>query len=113
MGSYETSFEMQIRIHFHVPDKVKQLFIDSDWKNHFWTFDDLQELAEHISRQIHYETEILIKTGDDRKWAKDLEGFGQFIRDQGTYTLVCSDSGIPLISAKYETELEPTWTYSI
>lgn len=78
MRKFRTFFEMEIDVEFDNPEKAEAFFIDGDWKKSFWTFDDLDEVAESIANSFHWENDHWDK--DYKKTAKFLEGYGNFIR---------------------------------
>ncbi|MBD1559523.1 hypothetical protein HC752_21505 [Vibrio sp. S9_S30] len=74
MTTLRTTFEFQIDVNFIEKDKAEAMFIESDWKDVFYTFIDLDEVAEHLALNFHQY---------DEKWEKGeywkhIEGFGSY-----------------------------------
>lgn len=46
---FETDLTQQITVDFSAPAKATAFFIDGDWKESFYTFSDLEAVAEHLA----------------------------------------------------------------
>jgi hypothetical protein len=86
MSNYRVDIEGKVIISFDDPVKAKRYFLESDWKDYFYTFHDLSEVAQHIAGHfIEPRTRIFI------------EGFGEAYRPRYksgfNYVIENDDSG--------------------
>lgn len=103
MKKFRTTMELEIDVYFSEPEKATDFFTNSDWKNYFFKYEKLSEVAQHIA-EVFERTPELWK---ENKFAKHLEGFGYFISNSdGTWST--EQSGFGLIQIGYEMELETT-----
>jgi len=108
-----TSFEMEIDVNFMNEEQSLNHFIKGDWKDSFYTFNDLDELAEHISYAFHITSDEFRKRDGKHIFVKFIEGFGDFIRQEnGSYELSEEPDEGGKIIVNYEMTLEPTGTYA-
>ena len=77
MTKFSSNLEIIIDVDFKEPDKAESIFIDSDWKDTFFRFFDLEDIADHLSLNFHKAEIFLI----DGKRLKMVDGFGSFIYD--------------------------------
>ena len=109
-----TSFEMEIDVSFLDEESSFKHFIESDWKESFYTFDNLDDVAEHISYAFHIANNEFQKIDGKYAFVKFIEGFGDFIQqDNGHYKLTEKFDGGGDITVNYEMELEPAGTFHI
>ncbi len=114
MSKIRTSFEMEIDIDFLDEKSSFKHFIEGDWKESFYTFEDLNEVAEHISHNFHIANSELKKVNDEYRWVKFIEGFGEFVeQDNGAFKLTEELNGGGDITVNYEMELEPMGTFAL
>ena len=111
MTKYRTDFEMQIDVEFVEPEKAKAFFIDGDWKESFWSFDDLDEVAESISRLFFYEVEHWNR--EQKAFVRFLEGYGYFVRQGDVYISSKEYAEAGEIRIREELELTESGTYSV
>jgi hypothetical protein len=79
------TLEQEMKVEFTEPEKAKAFFIDGDWKNSFYTFKNLEDLAESLMLNTkdkllfreHWHEDKEIKSG-----AK-VEGFPVFYSQVG------------------------------
>lgn len=73
MKAFLVNLQTEPVIIFHDPKKAQAFFIDDDtegsWRRYFWSYDDLDELADNLAKLFFYEKDTL---GDPF-----IEGFGQ------------------------------------
>lgn len=98
------SFEMELDITFSDPKKAEEFFIHGDWKDSFWTVDDLEELTESLAMAFHVQPEDYSK--EHGGFVRSVEGFGIFVLDKDNSRRWVSSSieGIEIV-AEYEQEL--------
>ncbi|WP_341496395.1 hypothetical protein WAX88_16220 [Photobacterium damselae subsp. damselae] len=106
-----STFEMEIDVDFKDPEKAKAYFIESeDWKNAFYSLEDLKELAAHLALNFHIQIEGW--SAQKLTSSKFVEGFGEFVAfNDGTWRLTdewTGDSGEIFI--EYESNLEDTYS---
>ncbi|WP_321532296.1 hypothetical protein [uncultured Desulfuromonas sp.] len=101
---YCASFEMEIDVTFSDPKKAEEFFIHGDWKDSFWTIDDLEELTESLAMAFHVQPEDYSK--EHCGFVRSVEGFGIFVLDKDNSRRWVSSSieGIEIV-AEYEEEL--------
>jgi hypothetical protein len=63
--TFEVDLKMNIRVQFTDEAKIKEFFIDGDWKEHFQTFHEVSEVAQHLAYCFGHEMH-------------NPEGFGNF-----------------------------------
>ncbi len=61
MAKRRTSFEMEIDVNFLNQERSFKHFIEGDWKESFFTFDDLDEVAKHLAYCFHIESSKMKK----------------------------------------------------
>ena len=112
MTKFRTEFDMQIDVQFVDPEKSKAFFIDGDWKNSFWEFEELNEVAADIAHSFNLE---------DSQWnprfkkiCKFIEGYGTFVKEGDVYittNLGTEEAGeIRILEAQ---ELQPVSTVTV
>ena len=74
---FKTDFEMEVLVEFKDPEKAKRFFIDGTWEKYFYTFDNLQELTEHLAYAFYQTPEAWDK--GRRESTRYVEGFGMFV----------------------------------
>ncbi|CAH7194891.1 hypothetical protein [Vibrio alginolyticus] len=90
MSCFRNTFEYQIDVEFIDSNKAKLMFIDSDWKDIFYEFSDLEEVSEHLARNFHNANETL-----SDGLCRYVEGFGDFKYDANSSTwLIISKDGL-------------------
>lgn len=111
MATLRTTFEFQIDVNFVDKEKAEQMFLESDWKEFFFEFVDLDDVAEHLAMNFHRYDE---KWEDDARW-KHIEGFGsyRYNKESKAWHLAGEGDGnnefeCGNIIIKYETETECT-----
>ena len=75
MAIFRTTFEYQIDVNFIDKEKAESFFLESDWKDCFYEFNDLDEAAEHVAMNFHNDSGQY-EGGDLIKY---IEGFGSFL----------------------------------
>jgi len=105
---------MEIDVNFIDEKKSYNHFIKGDWKESFYDFDDLDEIAEHIACNFHHASSEFRKIEGKHRFVKFIEGFGDFVQqDNGLYRLTEDIDGGGDIDVSYEMELEPVGTFAI
>jgi hypothetical protein len=94
----------EINVVFVDPSLAYEFFIDGDWKEGFWTFEDLDELAEHLAYAFHMTSGEYKEIDGEHQHIRDLEGFPYFVRHKGYFIGDSKVTGPIVIS--YEQELE-------
>lgn len=110
MSKFRTSFEMEIDVTFHDPDKAKAYFIDGDWKESFWTLECLGEVAKKLAH--HFHGEPLYFDPKEKRVARMVEGFGRFIDTKIESIFELEPEAAELsggITIAYEMPLEATY----
>lgn len=74
MATLRTTFEFQIDINFTDKERANHFFIESDWKEHFYEFNDLDEVSEHLAINFDNASE---QWEDGQHW-KHIDGFGSY-----------------------------------
>lgn len=96
---FEVELKTDIEVEFTDPDKVLKYFIEDTsegaWKNYFFKFDDIKELAEHLSEVIVKIPERWNQEG--RCFSRDMEGFALFNRDYGRLVSTSEEYGSIII----------------
>ncbi|MDC8803897.1 hypothetical protein PRZ61_10665 [Halomonas pacifica] len=78
---FDVDFEKTMKVELENPGAVEAYFISGDWKESFWTLDDLEDFVRSLSHAFechpeHYDRE---RGGLSR----DVEGFGTYHRAAG------------------------------
>ncbi len=71
--TFEVDLKATVKVQFSDEAKVKEFFIEGDWKECFFEFSDLTEIAEHLAFVVQ-------KFG-----SFNIEGFGDFVRESNYY----------------------------
>lgn len=74
---FGTNITKKVIIEFHDPEKTEEFFLESSWRESFYAYDSLEELAEGIAQSFEHEGESYIQ---GIGFGTILEGFGQFLR---------------------------------
>jgi hypothetical protein len=106
---FRNRLECEIDIDFVDLDKAKAYFIGSDWAEDFFEFEDIEDLAEHLSFNFHQAREIL-KDG----LVRFVEGIGEFVYSYENKEWRLTDKYLPEgevlpcgdIVIRYESELQ-------
>jgi hypothetical protein len=106
MKNFKCSLEAIVMVRFSDPDKAKAVFIDSDWKESFYAFHDLKDVAEHLSYAIMNNTDGW--SLDKKRFFRFIEGFGEFYREGDVYKGGCLDGDAGEIFIEQEQGLEVT-----
>lgn len=79
------AIQTEMSVVFHHPEKTESYFIDGDWKNYFYSLDDLDELAETIALGARCSGVNLHKDSEtsNYEWVIDIEGFPLFYKKYG------------------------------
>lgn len=111
MSSFNVDFEMQLQVTLHNPDAAKDYFIDGDWKESFYTLDDIEDLVRLLANAFQCEADCY--SPEHRGFVRNVEGFGVYVRSAGadTYELddECQREIGTNISVSITDELEPTF----
>ena len=111
------TFAMEIDVDFENPEAAIKYFIDGEWKTVFYKLDDLNGVAECLSRSFHQEDDSW--DGKNCCFYRSMEGFGRFIRQDSpnTDTFKSDDATAKEIGShiiiKYEQELDHDVTYEV
>ncbi len=71
--TFEVDLKATVKVQFSDEAKAVEYLIEGDWKEHFFEFADLSEIAEHLAYTFQ-------KFGVDY-----LEGFGDFVKEYDQY----------------------------
>ncbi|HAS6055306.1 TPA: hypothetical protein I7122_21475 [Vibrio vulnificus] len=112
MTTFRTTFEFQIDVNFVDREKAEQFFLESDWKEYFFDFNDLDDAAEHLARNFHMSD---ARYEEGKEW-KHIEGFGSYYFDRHanvwrlTKDLLKNGDELPCgdVIIKYEMETDCT-----
>jgi hypothetical protein len=111
--NFRTELKCEIDIEFIDPEKSEAYFIGSDWENVFYSFHDLQGLAEHLLFDFHHEGDSYNTT--HCAMVRSIEGFGIYVKQKDkSYQLtdeVAEEIGQIII--RYEQELDVELTFPI
>ena len=94
--TYEVDLKATIKVQFSDPVKAKYVFLESDWKDCFFDYRDMTEVAEHVAWMFQ-------TRGTDC-----IEGFGAFKREKDYY--VSSDETFGSIYIQTVNELDAEYT---
>lgn len=87
--NYCVEMQMNIEISFEDKEKSEEYFIHGDWKNYFYEYDNLEEIAGHIAYAFNV---CPTHWSKERKTDfKFIEGFGEFFREDNTKWINFSD----------------------
>lgn len=106
MSKYKVQYEMEVSVKFHDEEKAMNYF-KGDFKEGFWTIDDLEEGATSIADQFIH---------DRNSFAKEifLEGFGGFSRVKDKHDVwennEVSQDYIGKVTIELENDLEAMYT---
>lgn len=108
-----SNFEMDIDVEFSEPEKAKAFFIDGDWKNHFFTFGDLQEFTAALAFSFHATPDQWDR--ERKTWTRSPEGYGTFVKDDSEKWVNIEEAyeDIGRIVITYESELENCGTFEV
>jgi len=71
-------YETKVTVEFSKPEKIKEIFIDGDWKDVFCELEDVDEFANYVS---HYLLQDLKQLDEDLGlYVSELEGVGTFVQ---------------------------------
>lgn len=83
MKKFKATLEQEVTVTFTNPEGVISEFIDSNWRETFYTLDDLEEVVDHLTYAFVRTPDNWVgKTG---KFVKFIEGFGEFESDGNSY----------------------------
>ena len=102
MKKYDVDLSAKYSVEFPDEKLVKSYFIDGDWKNTFYTFSDLSDLAEHVTMNFHHEDS---KFDHDKKlFYKFIEGFYPFYSKNniGDWVSTDEESGAVIIISEVD-----------
>lgn len=108
------TFEMAIDVQFDNPDAAEEYFIRGEWRNVFYRFDSLKELAEHLAFAFHEENDQW--DGKAQALCRVMEGYGRYLKQaDGAYQLDanCLAEIGTMITVTYESELDNAGTYEV
>ncbi|EJC6874005.1 hypothetical protein MX838_004349 [Vibrio parahaemolyticus] len=94
MTTIRTTFEYQIDVNFLDIDKARSFFLKSDWKDCFYTFNFIEDVAKHLADNFHNYNAVLEK---GKEW-RHIEGFGSYYREPKTNTWRLDKDSIEEIS---------------
>lgn len=107
MKIYDVDLNAKYHVKFPDAEKTISYFIDGKWKETFYTFSDLSELASHLIMGFHHESPA--HDFINKQNYKFIEGFNHFNYDEKTDTWISTDevSGIVIIiSLEEELDIE-------
>ena len=104
MSKFTSHFTSAVLVEFSDDQLAKELFIDSDWKETFYSFCDLQDVAGHIS--WGFQAAPAEWSGKYKSNFKFIEGFGDFFRNGYSDVYVCEYEGGLSISCTQILDLE-------
>lgn len=111
----ETGFKVEMGLEYKIvftdTKKANNYFIEeSGWRECFFDFDDLQDLAEHISFAFHKTPLYCIFGGDGPR--VEVEGFMPFIRKTyDSFESSYEDYGSIIIVVEQELDAEMSYEY--
>ena len=77
MQKFKITIEQEIDVEFGDPDKAKQVYLGDNWKSAFFDFEDLAEVAEHLSFAMAAESRYW--NSETRRAEQFVDGFGSFV----------------------------------
>lgn len=111
---FRNKIECEIDVNFVDHEKAKGFFIDSDWKDCFFKFVDLEEVAEYLALAFHNSPE---STDEDGRF-KCVDGFGEYFYSHEDKVWRLTDRYLPQggvlpcgeITIRYESALQCSQT---
>ncbi|MCY9861384.1 hypothetical protein OTK49_02485 [Vibrio coralliirubri] len=105
-----STFDCKIDVDFQDPAKAQAYFIDGDWRDFFYAFDNLEEVTEHLALNFHKADEYYDHEGLNRS----IEGFGSYVYQPETHEWRLSEDAEPdeesldcgMIVIRYEQDLK-------
>jgi len=92
MRKYDVDLTAKYHVTFPDEQKVIDYFINGDWKNSFYTFSDLKELAESITMGFYHEdSKFDHDKGEFYKW---LEGYPLFYSETNAGVWTSKEDGV-------------------
>lgn len=77
MTTYNCTIEQTVKVEFKDPEKAKEVYLGDDWKSVFCEYEDLSEVAEHLSYAMGAEEGEW--NTETRRTEQYVEGFGAFV----------------------------------
>jgi len=108
MIKFEANLEIEVTIEIHDHEAAHAFYIEGDWKDSFFKFDDLSEMVKHIAAVISSSCETFCR--EKNEFYFELDGFGRFysMDDRSGYLLENSAEHGGAIFVD-PSELECTW----
>lgn len=103
---FNVELKTEVSVQFSNPEAAYNYFIkDTGWRDYFYRFDDLKELAEFLSQSILYTLEQWHQ--EKKQFYRDIEGFPLFMKDGETFTCSSEEFGdIIVCGDEYNTYVE-------
>lgn len=89
--NYLATIQIQWEVSFYDPEKAKEFFIESDWKDYFFEFENLDKAAEHLALAFHLYPEQWSKSRNVSY--RSPEGFGDFYKVPGKQVYIMAPTG--------------------
>jgi len=110
------AFEVELNAEYIVtfPDEQKTIdyFIEGDWRDSFFDFSSLQDMARSIIYDFHNADREFVKNKDDKyESIKSLEGYPTFVRDDNNmdkWAANCEECGTIIVELTQELDVEYT-----
>jgi len=108
---FETEMTQKINVEFSDPKKAEAFFIESDWKETFYTFTDLSDVVDHLAFAVR--NSMRGETYDSKSGERyiNIEGFPTFSYKDGKLIADESDEHCGIISIYGDNEAEPSCTH--
>lgn len=109
---FECEFKAICEVEFLTPEKTLDYFLNSDWKDCFFTFDELSEVAEHLSYQVLKFSFDMLEFDGEYQPCYYPEGFPPFLvlDDNEPNTFTAKDNEMGDIQIRVTQELEHDYT---
>jgi len=88
MKKFKVDFEMTITIEYSDSDKLMK-YLQGEWSNHFYDFDDLEEVTRFWTSNLYAESTYL----KDGNWIRSIEGFMCFVEKGNAFVSEYVDYG--------------------
>lgn len=108
MSKINKRFNVELKVEFEISFsdivKAEEFFIDGDWRDTFYDYDDLEDLVDSLGLDF-YTSRTTVSTDGNYKKIRFVEGYGDFIYDPSIGEWECSDDDFGVISIQ-DMELE-------
>ena len=100
---FRTTLMAEVDVEFVTPDVTKAYFIDGDWGQTFYTYVDLEDMAQSLAYTFERTSDVYIK---GKGLAKDIEGYPIFEQDYDNNYYYFKDPECGEVRVWYEMEMD-------